>query len=182
MFYALVYFPNIQDEKYHRFRNRYDPYASLLQEHLTLVFPVPAEVGAQEFISHIHQVLGSWYPFDITISGFYKTFDHWLMLSLKEGNDYVISLHDELYTGILSQYRREDLPFTPHVGLGFFGKKEYDIHNPTSMIPIDEDKYSLALAEINEEELTYKETVDELSVLELNNSFTSCTALKTISI
>jgi len=182
MYFALVNFPDIKHESFHRFRNRYDPYASLIREHLSFIFPVPSSIGKQVFINHIEKVLETWQPFDVTISGFFKTIDQWLMLSIKDGNDNVIALHDDFYKGVLQSYCRKDLPFTPHVGLGFFGKKAYDFHNPTAVISLDEEKYSLALAEISEEELIFRKTVDSLTMLELNDDFSECDEVKTFII
>ena len=182
MFYALVHFPNIKNKHFHQFRNRYDPYATLLKEHIPLIYQVPATVGKQTFINHIEKILTKWHAFDITISGFYKTLDQWLLLTLKDGDDEVIALHDDFYTGILEPYLRSDLPFTPHVGMGFFGKKSYDFHNPTSMIPLDDEKYSQALAEISEDDLTFSKTIDSFSMLELDDSFSTCKEIRSFKI
>ena len=104
------------------------------------------------------------------------------MLTIKEGNKKVIQLHDALYTGILRPYLREDLPFIPHVGLGFFGKEAYDLTNPTARISLDEGKYTKAIAEINEEEMTFQKTIDSFIMIELNDSLTECRTIKTFNI
>lgn len=56
-----------------------------------------------------------------------KSFDNWLFLTLTEGNDMILSLHDKLYTGSLKKYLRKDIKFIPHIGIGLFKTdKEYE--------------------------------------------------------
>jgi hypothetical protein len=70
------------------------------------------------------------------------------LLVLKEGNEKVITLHDELYTGILSPYLRRDLEFIPHIGLALFARRDagYNALNP-KVVDFDEKRYRQALAE-----------------------------------
>ena len=179
MLYALAHFPELEDEFFQQFRNQYDPYAVLIDAHITLIFPVPDSIQKDSLFNHIENVINNWHAFDVTISGYYKSFDHWLMLSLKEGNEKVIRLHDDFYTGILQPFLREDLPFTPHVGLGYFGTKPYDFHHPTTVIPLNAEKYTKALAELSEEELVFRKTINSLTFLEINDSFNTFNKIKT---
>ena len=41
MYYAVVYYPNLDPDKVEPFRQKYDPYAELIEPHLPFVFPVP---------------------------------------------------------------------------------------------------------------------------------------------
>jgi hypothetical protein len=70
------------------------------------------------------------------------------LLLLKEGNEKVIALHDELYTGILSSYLRKDIEYIPHIGLALFVRKDagYNALNPR-IVDFDEKLYRQALAE-----------------------------------
>ena len=181
-YFALVHFPDIQDKRFHAFRNKYDPYASLLREHISLIFNVPESIGLEMYTEHVHSILTKWNPFKVTIAGFHKTVDHWLLLTITDGNEKVVKLHDAFYTGILSPYLRKDLPFIPHIGLGFFGKESYDLANPTAKITLDEEKYNRAMAEIAKEDLSFQKTIDSLSIIELNESLTKCRTLKTFSV
>ncbi|MCP4567450.1 MAG: 2'-5' RNA ligase family protein, partial [FCB group bacterium] len=47
--------------------------------------------------------------------------DRWfLFLVPDEGFSQIIKLHDDLYTGIMSNHLRLDIPFTPHMTVGIF--------------------------------------------------------------
>ena len=82
-------------------------------------------------------------------------------------------LHDELYTGgLLAPFLRYDLPFIPHVGLGFFGNKTYDIANPTDEIPLEQEKYIRAKAEFEDLKLDFWRTIDCLTLVSINSNFT----------
>jgi len=113
MYYSLNYYPKIKHIDFHRFRNKYEPFSSLIVEHVTFVFPTPSEIGLENLKKHISEVLKKWQTFDIHINGIDITWDNWMYLTVKEGNSKVVKLHDDLYTGILEPYLRKDLPFTP---------------------------------------------------------------------
>lgn len=101
MYYALVYYPHIEDKGFHLLREKYEPYYRLLPEHLAFIFPVPENIGLQKLVDHIHTILSHWKPFTVHFYGFHKSLDHWLFLVLKEGNNIVHKLHDELYTNVV---------------------------------------------------------------------------------
>lgn len=42
--YAVVYYPRLGSSDLDEFRQRHDPFAELISEHITLVFPIPAEL------------------------------------------------------------------------------------------------------------------------------------------
>jgi 2'-5' RNA ligase len=138
MYYALVYFPLLDPklgELIHEIRRRYDPTVHRSKPHITVLFPVPDSVGEPHLISHIQSVLSDWSPFEIRFGGFHKSDDHWLFLTLTEGEKQVKQLYRSLYTGILEKYRADDTTmrnFVPHLGLGLFIKKGsiYDWDNP----------------------------------------------------
>lgn len=105
----------------------------------------------------------NWKPFPIRIGGFSKSWDHWLFLLLKEGNEKAIALHDELYTGILSPYLRRDIEHIPHVGIGLFVRKEagYNALDP-KVVDFDAELYSQALKEAESLKISRSDTVDRL--------------------
>jgi len=145
MYYSLANFPKIENEKFHKFRNKYEPYAHLLSQHIAFIFPVHKILGFEKLKNHIQGELTHWKPFDIHFKNLEKTFDHWLMLTPDEGREEAIKLHNELYRGILAPYLREDLPYTPHIALGLFSTEKYDLNNPTAKLTLDEKKYEKAL-------------------------------------
>ena len=120
MIYALLYYPNIESPHINQFRKKYDPLVDLIAPHITLMFPVPESIGEDNLVHHLEKVLCNWQPFQIRLQGVQISSDDHLFLILQEGNADVIRLHDEIYTGILIEFRRVDIPFIPHVTLGVF--------------------------------------------------------------
>jgi len=138
MYYGLVYYPQFDPELRElidEIRQRHDPTVQWSKPHITVLFPVPESEGESQLISHIQSVLSDWSPFEIRLGGFHKSDDHWLFLTLTEGESQVKQLYRSLYTGILEKYRGDDTAmrkFVPHLGLGLFMKKRsiYDWDNP----------------------------------------------------
>ena len=163
MFYALVHYPNIDIKLINEFRRKYDPNVALIDPHITFVFLVPESVGEGNLISHIRSVLKHWQPFPIRLKGLQKAWDHLLFLIVADGNENVNRLYCELYTGILAAYRRPDIEFVPHLGLGLFARQDgnYDIRNPRD-VSLDVEAYSHALKEARPLELDYHCIIDRL--------------------
>ena len=182
MYLSLVYYPGIELKGFHAFRNKYEPFSSLLPEHLTFVFPVPESIGEEDLTYHILEVLSSWKPFRVHFSNLEKTIDHWLFWTIGEGNELVSRLHDELYTGILAPHLREDLPYSPHIGLGLFSMEDYNFNNPTAELTLDRDKYERARKEFEDMDLDLWFTIDQLTLLRINAEFTACRKIKTFQI
>ena len=124
MLYALVFRPKIDTSKIDKFRLKYDPHIDLIQPHIALVFPIgDKNIDKVALEKHIKDVLKDEKSFKIHLHGLDKSWDHWLNLILKEGNEEVIKLHDKLYTGVLSQFFRKDLGYIPHIGIGIAGSR-----------------------------------------------------------
>jgi 2'-5' RNA ligase len=172
MYFALVHFPDIDTTCIEILRNKNDPTAHLIQAHISILFPVPDEIDVDALIYHIESVLKHWKPFPIRINGLHKSWDNWLFLTLKDGNAEVIRLHNQIYTGMLRLYQREDIDFVPHIGLGLFVKEglEYDYKNPKEM-EFDESKYELAVHDANQLDLDYRCMFDKLYLVTLTNDF-----------
>jgi hypothetical protein len=167
MYYALVYYPKF-DRKTEKniavFRRKYDPFVDYWEPHIPFIFPVPcSEVEETKLIEHIETVLKKWEPFPIRIRGFEKSWDHWLLLLLKEGNEEAIALHDELYTGILWPYLRRDIEYIPHIGIGLFVRIDagYNVLDPKK-VDFDSKLYSQALKEAESIKVDGFDTVDRL--------------------
>ena len=149
MYYALVFYPQLDPgltELIDEIRRKYDPTVERSKPHITVLFPVPDKVGEPQLISHIQSVLSDWSSFDIRLGGFHKSHDHWLFLTLTEGEAQVSQLYQLLLTGILAEYRRDDIEFVPHLGLGLFIKEgsRYDWAHPQEA-DFDRQKYEEAL-------------------------------------
>lgn len=149
MYYALVFYPQLDSElteSIDEIRRKYDPTVDWSEPHVAVVFPVPDVVGEAELVGHIEDVLRDWKPFEIRLGGFHKSRDHWLFLTVAKGERQVKDLYQSLYTGILEEYRRDDIEFVPHLGLGLFLKEgsTYDWDHPQEA-DLDQEKYDEAL-------------------------------------
>ncbi len=135
MYYGLVIYPDLEHvlaESIDAIRSDYDPTFGIMGSHITVVFPVPESVGESRLTTHIGSVLAGWPSFEISLSGCKKSDDHWLFLLLRQGDTEVRRLYRALYTGILDEYRRDDIEFTPHLAVGLFLKPgvTYDWDHP----------------------------------------------------
>lgn len=132
MHFALVFYPEVDGVLVDEIRRKHDPTVDLIDPHITVLFPVPERVGESALIEHVRQVLEGFAPFEIQLTGFHRSSDHWLLLILSKGNRKVKELYSALYTGLLEEFRRDDLEFIPHLGLGLFLKEgsTYDWDDP----------------------------------------------------
>ena len=172
MYYGLVYFPRIEHSGFHAFRKEYDPFTAFIPEHITFIYPVPETIDISKLESHINSITEAWRPFSIHFCEIDLTKDHWLFLGAKEGKREAIKLHDELYTGILSEQLRKDLPYDPRLGLGLFSKEKYDITNPTAELTLDYNKYTKARKKFEAFNFKLHCTIDKLTLLKINTDFT----------
>jgi len=172
MYFGLANYPAIDFKKINFFRKKYDPTFELIEPHIGIMFPVSESIGKINLINHVEKILQPWQPFQIHIRGFVKSWDHWLFLTLEEGNSKVIQLYEEIYSGILSKFQRKDITFIPHIGLGFFAKDQtqYDYSDPQSL-ELDKENYEKALAEAKKMELDYRCTFDRLHLVKISENF-----------
>jgi len=155
MIYALVHYPKIDVQRINQFRKKYDPQVDLIEPHITLMFPISESIGEGNLVNHLEHVLSHWQSFPIHLQGLEKSWDDYLFLLIQEGNDEIIRLHSEIYTEILTDCRKEDIQFIPHLTLGVFVKNE--------------SKYSEALAETQQLDLNYRCIVDKLHLVKVND-------------
>ena len=175
MYYALVNYPKIEDPEFHIFLKKYDPYSELLPPHITFIFSIPETIGFKDLKHHISQVIARWKPFDMHFCKLKKTEDdHWLFWSAEEGNEEAIKLHDEFYQGILAPHLRKDLPYTPHIGLGFFSIEPYDFNNPKAKLTLDHTSYESARKEFQELNIDLWCKIDRLMLVSINADYTKC--------
>ncbi len=170
MYFALIHYPHVGVELIDAFRRKYDPTASLLEAHMAVMFPVPASVGFEFLVEHIETALRAFRPFSIQLKGFSKSHDHWLLLTVDKGRRDVIELFEQIYTGRIAEYRRHDIDFNPHVGLGLFIKEDvrYDMSSGgVEPEDLDEPRYREALREARSLHLDFESRVDKLDLVEL---------------
>jgi 2'-5' RNA ligase len=174
MYYGLVHFPNINTELIDRVRKKYDPTVDMIKPHITVMFPIPDEIDEIELIDHISSILNKWKAFPIQIRGLKISWDHWLFLVLEQGNDDVVRLNRDIYSGMLAKYQREDMEFIPHISLGLFTEHNdnYDYNDPKKM-NLDSHKYAVALKEVESLNLDFHTDFAKLQLLKINDMFTS---------
>ena len=158
MIYAVVHYPNVDTRHINRLRKKYDPQFNLIEPHITLMFPVPESVGEEKLVHHLHTLLSGLEPFRITLRGLRKSWDQYLFLSVQEGENKLIDLHDKIYTGTVADYRKEEIPFVPHVTLGSFAENVNECAD--------------AFEEANRLNLDYECVLDKLDLLKINDKRT----------
>jgi 2'-5' RNA ligase len=186
MYFALIFYPQLDsglEESIEKIRRKYDPTVELSKLHITVLFPVPDAVGEEKLENHIEQVLTDWEPFGVSLGGFHRSYDHWLVLNVVEGGAKIKALYRELYTGILEEYRRDDIDFVPHVGLGLFVKdgSRYDWDHPKEA-DFDRKKYEEALQQAKVLPLGSSCVVEKLYLVSIPDELLEWTTGKRASI
>lgn len=176
-----MHFPKINDKKMRRFRAEFDPLKKIIDPHITLLFPIKCskEITKAKLVRHIEKILVKQKPFQIKLEGLFKTWDHWMFLRVNRGKKEIIRLHDKLYFGNFRKYLREDIPYIPGVGIGFFGAKNADYHlrNP-KLVTLDKSRYLFALRKVKDIDLKYSSKFDGCSLIQLDNQFKSSKIVK----
>jgi len=103
-------------------RSRHDElYFEVVDPHFTLVFPVFI-CEESVFIHHVKHIAQAIQPFDFVLrcavlgDDAFNDYTH-VFLAPDEGFSHVVKLHDRLYTGLLEDELRLDIPFIPHIGI-----------------------------------------------------------------
>ena len=80
-----------------------------------------------------------------------------------------VKLFEAMYTGPLAQFRRHDVDFVPHVGLGLFVKKgvAYDMSADPQLADFDQGGYCQALQEAEAERIDLQCNVSRLDLVEI---------------
>jgi hypothetical protein len=101
-------------------RRAYDPLASVLPAHVTVVFPFADARAATLLRDHIAANLAGVPPFDIAVATPTPEDGGYLFLRVTEGRDRVVEVHDRLYSGPLLAHRSATRGYVPHVTIGRF--------------------------------------------------------------
>ncbi len=103
-------------------RQQYDElYFEVVAPHFTLVFPAFNQ-DETTFTEHVRRIVCETAPFEFvlrcTVLGddAFSDYTH-VFLVPDEGYSQIVRLHDRLYTGILSEQLRLEIPFIPHIGI-----------------------------------------------------------------
>ena len=117
---AIVLFPNFNNiDSIQAVRERFDPLASFIAPHITLVFPFESELSTQEIGDHVRRAIEGVKRFPVQLSSVTGDFrDGYLFLNVKRGNDVIIDLHDRLYSGALEPFLFRKMTYCPHITVG----------------------------------------------------------------
>jgi len=183
MFYVLVHFPQIDYTKINQIRRQYDPTFRIIDPHITLMFPVPDNLGEENLIQHLTPILKGTRSFPIDIGGFVKSWDHWLFLTLQKGNKEITTLYHKIYSGTLTDYKRPDISFIPHIGLGLFIKQgeKYSLLDPEA-VEFDQNCYEEALENAKKHNLNFHCQFDRVHLLKLNDNLSKVVWQKEFSL
>jgi 2'-5' RNA ligase len=92
-----------------------------IDPHFTLVFPL-IDIDRATLISHIQQSIQNVQAFEFTLrcavlsNDAFSDYIH-VFLVPDEGYSKIVKLHDRLYTAVLADRLRLDIPFIPHIGI-----------------------------------------------------------------
>jgi hypothetical protein len=121
----VVNYPNISADDFawiQEIRQQQDELNfSAVDPHFTLVFPI-VEIDRATLVSHIHKSIQGIQPFEFTIrcavlcNDAFSNYTH-VFLVPDEGYSNIVKLHNRLYTGIIADELRLDIPFIPHLGI-----------------------------------------------------------------
>ncbi len=173
MFHALVHFLDFDTARIDALRRKYDPTAERVAAHIPLVFPLDERaVSRAALAEHAAGVAARWQAFPLHLCGLVKSWDHWLFLTPREGNEELIWLHDDLYSGILAPQRSTTIEYVPHVGLGLFvgAGEEYDLRQPRALA-FDAARYRAALREAAQAGLDFWCSLERFDLAVLDDDF-----------
>lgn len=99
-------------------RDRYDPLASKIAAHLTLVSPFENPASDEVLSAHVRAAISGLCRFSVTLAQVTVHEGEYLFLNVKHGNDQIVHLRDALYSGVLAPHLLRTYTFVPHVTVG----------------------------------------------------------------
>jgi len=142
MLLAVISYPVLILTDYYliqEIRARYDiDNHKFIKPHFTFIFPCSG-INQDDFCGHVEKRIEGFNSFDFRINRVElntdPSGDSWhLFLVPEKGFEQIIKLHDSLYTEILNEKLRTDIPYIPHITVGRFenerdGEKVYEEMN-----------------------------------------------------
>jgi 2'-5' RNA ligase len=123
--YAIVAFPRLAAaEQIEAVRRRFDPLASVIRAHVTLVFPFADDAVVPLLEQHVREAVAGVSAFDLTLTVPVATDARYLFLNVAEGTDRLVELHRRLYAGALAPHRSASHVYQPHITIGRLGTAE----------------------------------------------------------
>jgi 2'-5' RNA ligase len=99
-------------------RRRHDPIATSIPAHFTLVYPFDGDMEIVALRRHMTSALAAFDAFEVTLDGVSGAEGRYLRYDIKQGNDTLIAMHDQLYAGPLARHLDRRESFQPHLTLG----------------------------------------------------------------
>jgi 2'-5' RNA ligase len=154
---AIVAFPTLESaDQIEAVRQRFDPLASVLDAHVTLVFPFAPSAELMEVLHpHVVTAVTGLAPFPIRLTSPTPADASYLFLHVTSSDKLLIELHDRLYSGPLAPFLSSAHSYVPHMTVGRFASAG-----------------ALSAAALEARELLPEETggvVDRLAILELKD-------------
>lgn len=167
----VLAYPQIEKKDYNwiqTYRAKHDErYFNVAEPHFTMVFPV-FNIAETDFISHVQKAAKKIKEFffvlrcaQIVKDSFSDYTD--VFLIPEEGYRIFVKLHDTLYTDILEEELRLDIPFIPHLGIAN---------------SIDAKKCKILADEINNKNIEIVGAISKLDIVSYENN--KVTTLKEI--
>jgi 2'-5' RNA ligase len=106
------------------YRQKYDPLASALPPHLTVLNPFEFSESAETLYSHLEEIGEIYPPIKVSVAGWdiYHQIDYQLRLPLMAGRSEFVNLREDLLTGPLQYCPGQDKDYWPHIKLGQFAE------------------------------------------------------------
>jgi 2'-5' RNA ligase len=152
---AIVILPKFDGlNRIDQLRRQFDPLASRIAPHITLVFPFESDLSADRLRAHIGQAVQGVAPFPVHLQGITGHDGEYLFLNVVRGNDPLIDLHDSLYSGPIAAHLRPEIPYHPHVTVGRLA---------------DRTEFSKALAVAREAAASFQTVVREIATVRIES-------------
>ena len=117
--YAVVAFPSLDSEDaVEAIRRSYDPLASQLAAHVTIVSPFEGALVEADLVNHVERAVEGVPPFALTLTDVSVEPGGYIFLNVGAGAERFADLHARLYAGPLSQHRSSVHDYRPHVTVG----------------------------------------------------------------
>ncbi len=145
----VIYLESNGASEIEQIRRLYDPLASVIKAHITLVFPFESNLTTEALRAHVRQAVQGINPFSVQLQTITGQDGRYLFLNVKQGKNQLVALHDKLYSGILKPYRHS-FDYLPHVTIGRFQ---------------DERTYRKAFAAVQNIDTMWQTLVQNISVV-----------------
>ena len=154
--WVVVIFPQFeQSYLIEQLRQQFDPLASKVKAHITLLSPFESALDKTQLRSLLEQSLQHTQPFNIKLQGITGHENEYLFLNVKRGNDELIQMRDSCYNGPLEFCLRPQYTYIPHLTLGRL---------------VDEEDFLEALERVRGMRSAFETQVTEISAYKIHDN------------